>query len=354
MDAPHGHPAADLTPPPVEALAELRLGFVPLVRLLERLLPQAVRVGGEGPPGLEGIRFRHDRGLKFHASDVVELAELEIEDGARQYQVTSAFLGLSGSMSPLPAYFTEELLFEDDEAPVRRDFFDLFHHRLLSLFYRTVVRYRLSSEHTTRLEDDWSLRALALSSLDAHDRRIPGELAGAELLTLAPVLVHRTRGASALEAALRAQLGPLLDEAKVSVQECFGRWTEVDEGSWARLGRSCSTLGRDLLVGHRLFDRSGCFAVAVGPTTWSIYERLRGGGDLHRRTAELISWIVRDPLDWVLLVTLLPNQTPGLQLSARGVSRLGRSTWLRSRSEQTVLMVEGTPCSSNPRPSSVV
>ena len=257
-------------------------------------------------------------------------------------------------MSPLPAYFAEELLHEDEEAPVRRDFFDLFHHRLLSLFYRTVVRYRLSSEHTTRLEDGWSLRSLALSSVDAHAARIPGQLSGAELLALAPVLVHRTRGASGLEAALRAQLGPFLEGAPVSVRENFGRWTEVDESSWTRLGRRCSTLGRDLLVGHRLFDRSGCFAVAVGPTSWSVYERLRAGVDLHRRTAELIAWIVRDPLDWVLLVTLLPNETPGLQLSARGVSRLGRSTWLRSRSQETVLMVEGTPCSSNPRPSSVV
>jgi type VI secretion system protein ImpH len=285
---------------------------------------------------------------------VVELAEQEMGDGARQYQVTSAFLGLSGSMSPLPAYFSEELLFEDDEAPVRRDFFDLFHHRLLSLFYRTVVRYRLSSEHTTRLEDGWSLRSLALASVDAHAPPVPGELTGAELLMLAPVLVHRTRGAAGLEAALRAQLGPALEDASVSVQECFGRWTEVDEGSWTRLGRGGSTLGRDLLVGHRLFDRSGCFAVAVGPTTWGTYERLRPGGDLHRRTADLIAWIVRDPLDWVLLVTLLPNETPGLQLSARGISRLGRSSWLRTRSEETVLMVEGTPCSSNPRPSSVV
>jgi len=160
MDAPHGHPAADLSPPSVDALAELRLGFVPLVRLLERLSPDAVRVGGEGPPAAEGIRFRHDRALQFHASDVVELTERDAEGGPRQYHVTSGFLGLSGAMSPLPAYFAEEVLHEDDEAPVRRDFLDLFHHRLLSLFYRTVVRYRLSSEHTTRLEDGWSLRAL--------------------------------------------------------------------------------------------------------------------------------------------------------------------------------------------------
>jgi type VI secretion system protein ImpH len=357
MDAPDGQPAADLTPPSVESLRELRLGFVPLVRLLERLASSAVRVGGEGPPSLEGIRFRHDRGLQFHAGDVVSLEEAAPEDGGApppRYQVTSAFLGLSGSMSPLPAYFSEELLHEDDEAPLRQDFFDLFHHRLLSLFYRAVVRYRLSSEHTTRLEDGWSRRSLALATIDGYGPALPGGLTGADLLRLAPVLVHRTRGAGGLQAALRMHLGPVLEGAPVSVKECFGRWTEVDQGSWTRLGRACSRLGQDLLVGHRLFDRSGSFAICVGPTTWATYERLRAGGDLHQRVAELVGWIVRDPLDWVLLVTLLPNETPGLQLSSRGTSRLGRNSWLRSRSEQTVMMVEGSPCSSNPRPSFVV
>ncbi|HEY1417783.1 MAG TPA: type VI secretion system baseplate subunit TssG, partial [Myxococcaceae bacterium] len=96
--------------PGADALLALRLGFVPLVRLLERLTPDAVRVGGEGPLSGERIRFRHDRGLRFHASDVVAL---ELEDGQRErarYLLTSGFLGLSGSMSPMPAYLAEELL----------------------------------------------------------------------------------------------------------------------------------------------------------------------------------------------------------------------------------------------------
>ena len=45
-------------------------------------------------------------------------------------------------------------------------------------------------------------------------------------------------------------------------------------------------------------------------------------------------------LDWLIAVTLLPRETPGLRLSAEGTSRLGRSSWLRSRSEQTVLVVD--------------
>jgi type VI secretion system protein ImpH len=341
MDSADGQPTPAVSDAPgADALLALRLGFVPLVRLLERLTPDAVRVGGDGPISGERIRFRHDVALQFHASDVVAL-EGEGGDGpGARYVLTSGFLGLSGSMSPLPAYLAEEVVHEDDEEPLRREFLDLFHHRLLSLFFRAVVRYQLSTEHTRGLDDVWSLRALALLGVDASPERWSSPLSRGDLLRLAPLLVRRSRGPRELEAALRSVLGPRLGDATVRVEECTGRWTEVDPENWTRLGTRCTVLGQDLLVGHRVYDRAGSFTVAVGPTTWPVLEQFRAGGELLALTREVVARLVRDPLDWLIAVTLLPRETPGLQLSARGTSRLGRSSWLRSRSEQTVLVVD--------------
>lgn len=341
MDSADGQPAAAVSDAPgAEALLALRLGFVPLVRLLERLTPDAVRVGGDGPLSGERIRFRHDRALQFHASDVTALERDGAGGEEARYCITSGFLGLSGSMSPLPAYLAEELVHEDDEEPLRREFLDLFHHRLLSLFFRAVVRYQPSTEHTRGLDDAWSTRALALLGVDARADRFAGPLTRADLLRLAPLLVRRSRGPRELEAALRSVLGHRLGEASLRVQECTGRWTEVDPEHWTRLGSRCTVLGQDLLVGHRVYDRAGSFTVAIGPTTWSVLEQFRAGGELLALTREVVAWLVRDPLDWLIAVTLLPRETPGLQLAAQGTSRLGRSSWLRSRSEQTVLVVD--------------
>ena len=341
MDSADGKPAAAVSDaPPADALLALRLGFVPLVRLLERLTPDAVRVGGEGPLSDERIRFQHDRALQFHASDVVALERNEPDGEPARYHLTSGFLGLSGSMSPLPAYMAEEVVHEDDEEPLRREFLDLFHHRLLSLFFRAVVRYQLSTEHTRSLDDAWSARALALLGVDAGPERWRGPLSRGGLLRLAPLLVRRSRGPRELEAALHRVLGPRLGEAAIRVEECTGRWTEVDPENWTRLGSRCSVLGQDLLVGHRVYDRAGTFTVTVGPTTWSVLEQFRSGGELLALTREVVAWLVRDPLDWIIAITLLPRETPGLQLSTQGTSRLGRSSWLRSRSERTVLVVD--------------
>lgn len=348
MDASDRQPAAGLDLPSPERLASLRLGFEALVRLLERLTTDAVRVGEQGPPTSEGLRFHHDPSLSFHATDVVSVTvapsapdpENVLAPSHPVYHVTTAFLGLSGSVSPLPAYFAEELVFEDADNSVRRDFLDLFHHRLLSLFFRSVVRYRLSAEHTAELKDAWSERAFALLGIDVYQQPPPGKLKPAQLLQFAPLLAHKSRGPRALEVGLQVALEEHLNGARVRVQEYAGRWTAVDAPSWTRLGQSCTTLGRDMLLGQRIFDRSGAFAVHVGPVTWRVYERLRPGGDLLGLLKEFVGWLVRDPLDYTLVVTLLPREAPGLQLATPGTSQLGRNTWLLTSTEESVLVVD--------------
>jgi type VI secretion system protein ImpH len=348
VDAPDRQPAAGLEIPSPERLAALRLGFEALVRLLERLTSDAVRVGELGPPTSEGVRFHHDHTLSFHPNDVVALTvapsaadpENVLASVHPVYHVTSAFLGLTGSVSPLPSYFAEELVFEDADNPVRRDFLDLFHHRLLSLFFRSVVRYRLSGEHTAELKDAWTQRAFALLGMDVYEQPPPGKLGPARLLQFAPLLAHKSRGPRSLEVGLQVALEEHLGGARVRVQEYSGRWTGVDATSWTRLGQKCTTLGQDVLLGRRIFDRAGSFAVHIGPVTWRVYERLRPGGDLLALVEELVGWLVRDPLDYTLVVTLLPREAPGLQLASSGTSQLGRNTWLLTSAEETVLVVD--------------
>jgi type VI secretion system protein ImpH len=348
VDAPDRQPAAGLDTPSPERLAGLHLGFEALVRLLERLTSDAVRVGELGPPTSEGLRFHHDPSLSFHANDVVSLTvapsapdpENVLAPTHPVYHVTSSFLGLTGSVSPLPGYFAEEIVFEDTDNPIRRDFLDLFHHRLLSLFFRSVVRYRLSAEHTAELKDAWSHRVLALLGLDVYQQPPPGKLGAAKLLQFAPLLAQKSRGPRALEVGLQVALEEDLAGARVHVQEYAGRWTGVDEPSWTQLGRRCTTLGQDVLLGRRIFDRAGSFAVHIGPVTWRVYERLRPGGDLLALLEEMVEWLVRDPLDYTLVVTLLPREAPGMQLTVPGTSQLGRNTWLLTPAAETVLVVD--------------
>ena len=97
------------------------------------------------------MRFRPLLSFAFPATDVERVERVGDGDGTRPpYRVTVNFLGLYGESSPLPAFLTEELMADDPEDSPRRDFLDLFHHRLVSLFYRCWQKYRHQVQYRPR------------------------------------------------------------------------------------------------------------------------------------------------------------------------------------------------------------
>jgi type VI secretion system protein ImpH len=271
-----------------------RMKFFTLVSLLERVHANQVRLGGDGPPRSEGIRLRHDPSLGFPAGDVSKLEPCR--RGAAS-EVTTTFLGLTGAASPLPAYFWESVLDDDDsQHRARRDFLDIFHHRAVSLLYRSVVRYSPSREHRSDGDDVWVDRALALAGLSYFE---PKALTKGQLLRIVPLLVRRSRGAHALcqaiEGVLREDLGP---DATVTVRECAGGWIPLAEDQQTALGARNHVLGQGMMLGGRAFDESGSFAIRIAPVERDALPLLLEGGRGLAKLREIVSLVLREPLDY--------------------------------------------------------
>ena len=171
-------------------------------------------MGELGPVLQEQIRFRHDPSLGFSSGDVsdVVLRQVPVQEDdelARRplFEVVTTFLGLTGSASPLPMYVAEEVAQEDPDRPVRREFLDLFHHRLLSLLFRIESRYRVTTELTSTCDDQWSRRILALAGFDTFEQAWPGKLPAWRMLRIAPILASYVLAAlfGAVPALLRGQ-----------------------------------------------------------------------------------------------------------------------------------------------------
>lgn len=313
-----------------------RLGFFPLVSYLERLTAGAARVGGAGPVLEERIRFRHDPSLAFNAGDVSDVALREVParvdepaTGTRPlFEVTTAFLGLTGAASPLPPYLAEEVAQEDPDRPARREFLDLFHHRLLSLLYRLEAKYHVSSELTPSIDDAWSRRVLALAGFDTYDQSPPSTLPTWQLLRLLPLLATRARTAERLELALEDVLGDALEGARVTVQQFVGRRVDIGESRRWCLGRVNNELARDTLLGGWANDRAGKFQIAIAPLPPRTYKRLLPGGDLLVRVRELVALFNREPFEYTLELGLTESVTQTFRISTTAPSELGRDTWL--------------------------
>jgi type VI secretion system protein ImpH len=322
--------------------------FFAIVALLERLTPGAVRVGDIGPPSKEGIRFRHDPDLSFSAGDIrsARLSEVRsIPDDALSplrplIEITTTFLGLTGATSPLPTYLAEEVAQEDAQQSVRRDFLDIFHHRLTSLLYRWWARYSFSREFEADLHDLWTRRMLSFVGSDAFDGAPSKHIPPWQLLRLLPLQVGTGRGARTLELALREIVGSAIPNSEVRVRQFVGGWVPIDEDERCALGRDNHRLGVDALLGKRIFDRAGRFAIRIENVDVDTYPRLQKGGDLLPLVQETVALFSRDPLEFDLELVLHEDAVPSLVLSAESGSRLGRNSWLRGRKSTQTILVE--------------
>ncbi|MGF1468705.1 MAG: type VI secretion system baseplate subunit TssG [Sandaracinaceae bacterium] len=316
--------------------------FFHLVSLLARLTPGATPVGADGTPADERIRFCHDPGLGFSAGDVAEVGahvpppapEACPEPGAAAFEVVTTFLGLTGAASPLPLHLAEEVLHEDEDAPVRRRFLDLFHHRAISLLYRGVVTHSPARAHAAGPADPWMTRALYLAGLDPEVQGRGLGIDAPTLLRLAPLLAGRGGGARALTLALGEVLAEdLAPEGRVEVRQLQGGWTAIDDTQLLRLGPGGPRLGAGAILGRRVLDRSGRFAIRIGPVSVSRARRFGRDEELLLRVRRVVELCVREPLDFDVHVLLAPGASPGFVLreAGRGAA-LGRDARLPAAS----------------------
>ncbi len=327
----------------VRIAAARQSGFYPLVLMLERLGGDGSPVGTDASPEEEVIRFRHDPALAFSAADVLEVRELprrplssDPDCAARRgWEVVTTFLGLSGSVSPIPLYLSEEVAREDPEAPQLRDFFDLFHHRLISLLHRARASRDVPNGWRRDGRDVWTPRLLALLGVDVEELAVGGALPMWRLLRLAPLLAERVVTAGALEAALEDALAEDLGGARVEIEPFAGAWVDIAADERVALGVR-GRLGEDLVLGRRVYDAAGRFRVVVGPLSSEGYRRFTYGGALRRAT-EVLDALVVEPLEREVVLWLEAGAAPQLRL---GASLLGRDAWLAGQPRSVRLRVD--------------
>lgn len=321
--------------------------FFAVMALLERLTASAPRVGGLGPVVEEMIRFKHDMRLQFAAGDVagVELKQIpsdptdQLSPPRPIFEVTTTFLGLTGSASPLASYYLEEVLFEDPDEPAQRDFLDLFHHRLISLFYRVSTRCNALGEHAADQSDPWSKRLLSLGGFDTYDAKYPGRLPPWRLLRLTPLLARNARTAETLRIAVKDTFGIELGDGEVEVMQFVGGRIGVEPEQRMKLGVANGILGNNAVLGARIFDRASKFRVKLGPLGYDAYRRFLPGGEHLATLKELVSLFCRDPLDYDVELTLATGSQSTFRLGGPKATKLGTDSWLGSQSNQETRVI---------------
>lgn len=322
----------------LDRLLDQPRAFDPFVvaRLLEGLHPEAPKVGGDGPYDEEALRFRHSRSLAFKPGDIHEVERQEdgrkVEDGrAEAFDLTLNIVGLIGTSSPLPTYLASEAAVHDEEGQTKADFFDLFHHRMHSLLYRSLDKFDWASAHQEE-GDIWAYRLLALLGVDSYDGPPLQYIRPLDLLRIAPLMASPARTAKTLELAIMEILAHELDGATVEVKQFKGEWAEMDQDHKVQLAVENSNLGISAVIGDMCIHRAGKARVVVGPLDQAGLKRFLSGGTAFQAVRELLDLLAFELVDFELELILAKDARTGTIL---GVSKIGDDAWLESGDDET-------------------
>ena len=219
-------------------------------------------VGRDGFPAKEIVRFKSVQHLGFPGQPITKVnfePYIADEDGNQEINAAAihvSFMGLTGPSGVLPQHYSEMVLQRVKQRDnTMRDFFDLFNHRLISLYYRAWEKYRFACQYelTTDNQDSFSQ---VLSKLCGAGTSLSMYYAGA----------FSQKHRSAVQ--LRSILTDLL-QVPVEVTSLQGRWLQVQLAEQSKIGghkalaNGNNLLGYTALLGQRVWDVSSAIRVTL-------------------------------------------------------------------------------------------
>jgi type VI secretion system protein ImpH len=304
------------------AKAPGRFDFFTLMRAVECACPDRMRIGQATRPVDEPIRLGQEPTLAFAPTT---LAYFEPANQVRPPRIGVHFLGMLGPNGPLPIHLTEyardRLRNAGDPTLVR--FLDLFHHRILSLFYRAWANAQPTVNRDRPATDRFEAYVGALFGLGSPALRNRDRFPDTGKLYYAGRFVHQGRNAEGLEAIIGDYF-----RLPTEIEEFIGEWTPLLEAERWRITRTAfaGQLGISTILGARAWQRQTKFRVTFGPLKEDQFQSMLPGSERLKRLVALVRNYVGDALNWDVRLFLDKRVSQPFRLDR--ITRLGWTSWL--------------------------
>ncbi|MBB3262152.1 type VI secretion system protein ImpH [Paraburkholderia bannensis] len=274
-----------------------RMNFIRFCELLELAAPDMPPLGTTDSPAGEPVRFRSRAQLGFPGREI-DAVRYDLDNPAGPPSVVTTFLGFYGVDARMPAYFVDEVAQNRDGAESLAAFLDLFHHRIITQYYRVARKYRypvgfrrdgtdpvsryllsfagFGFSTSTRV-DTSSIAASDARPLTSGRQRLTEVADKRRLLSMLGLAMQRTRTAEGLAGVLRHAV----PDASIVVEEFHPVWREVNDPEPAALGEQC-------LLGRGFYDRANVVRVVITPTLRETVLSLVPGEAAHREIMALL------------------------------------------------------------------
>lgn len=309
--------------------APFRFDLFHALRRIDAAHPELPSLGCAARPNDEPVRVGQEPSLAFAPATI---AGLDPARSGLPPKIVIHSFGLFGPNGPLPNHLTDfvrdRLRNHDD--PTLAYFADIFHQRLILLFYRAWAQAQSTVSLDRPGDDSFSRYVASLIGIGSSAQRRRDAVPDHAKFANTSHLVRLTRNAEGLAAALRGFFG-----VPVRIVEYCCHWLRLAPEQRTRLGArgDGSRLGVAAVAGNAVWDGQSRFRIELGALALRDYEQFLPGG---RRFAQLVGWVrnyVGVELAWDARLVLDRRAVPGASLGRYG--RLGWTTWLAIRNRES-------------------
>ncbi len=263
------------SPHVVELLEQLRtepyaFDFFQAIRLLDCAQPQTPQTGRSQMLKDDPFRIGQEPSAAFAPST---LADLEPANDFHPPRLIQRFFGMMGPQGPLPMHLTDYAYsrIHHHHDQTLSHFFDIFHHRLATLFYQAWAAVRPTANFDLGSRDRFGDYVNSVFGLGMRPLMGRDALPDRPKRHYSGMLSCQTKHAEGLLAILKGYFG-----LPVDIEQFVGQWIELPTDCQCRMGESANTsmLGKTLAIGSHVWDCQQKFRIVFGPLALEDYYNL--------------------------------------------------------------------------------
>lgn len=279
-------------------------------------------------------RFRSATGMAYPGA---EISAVQPPQNGGSPEVTTPVIGLVGPAGVLPRLYTEVLTATlRNRSRALYDFLDMLSHRMVAMFARGGIKYRLSRSTDSAVADgnrnqDAIAETLLAFTGFASPHLVERFAAGPQtLLHYSGFFATRPRSAERLAALVSDWLG-----RPVEVVQFAGTWLPLapDQRTSLACGYRAGTWNRlavDAAIGVRSWDQQARIILRIGPLDYRSFAALLPDRPGLQRLVALVRAFVGYEVGFSVNPVLAAAEAPPLRLEqgADPAPRLGWNSWV--------------------------
>ncbi|MBN1578989.1 MAG: type VI secretion system baseplate subunit TssG [Chitinispirillaceae bacterium] len=295
--------------------------LVQILRLLRHAIDEDKR-----PSFFDRVRIRADLSFSAAEGEVCSVEKYTGKISTVEFLVTSTLLELYGTGSPLPLFYTQELIREQNHgSSISREFFDIINSLIYESYFYLWQKCSLAVSLFEAPNKDLWERLFCFCGLGSDSLKkkysVPGRFIAFSALASRPVKTAE---------GLRAMLAELTSAVDISVEQCLIRKASIPLDQRCAIGEQGNILGESIYLGNSLRDRMNAIRIHIGPLMIDALREYLPDGKILELFGEVIRFYIDRLIIWDYKIGIYTSTMKTIQPGNRTSALLGWNTWLFS------------------------